>query len=294
MRNEPILAALDGAQSVCGAALRAGAQPALRPIVIQRPGGAQLDGVETGDPEGRAVLLLHGLSDSWRSFTPLIHHLPPGWRIIAFSQRWHGDSVGRHRVFSVEAMAADAAAVIEQRCGGKAFVIGHCMGGNIALRLAADHPELVSGMALINAFRTLKGNPGAKELAEAIEVFDGEKPDRAFIAAFQEGSIEGPVPEDFFRMIVNESMKAPGALWAAAVPALVDHDATSALGAVKAPTLVLYGDRDPLLPPAEHNAIAAGVSVARAVRLAGRGHSPHWEEPARIAQELATFVESLG
>lgn len=293
MQRDQTLQIADAGESACATALRLGARPALRPFIVPRSGAARLDGVESGDPGGQAVLLLHGMTDSWRSFTPLMARLPHGWRVVAFSQRWHGDSVGRHEVFSVEAMAADAAAVIEERCGGRAIVVGHCMGGNVAMRLAADRPDLVDGLGLINSFRTLKGNQGAQELANAIDILGGAKPDRAFIAAFQQGSVEGPVPDDFFRMVVNESAKATGALWPAALAALFEHDATPVLCAVKAPTLVLYGDRDPLLPPSEHLEIAAAVSNARAVRLDGRGHTPHWEDPARVAKELAAFVDSL-
>ena len=55
-------------------------------------GGLRIPYVEHGDRTGTPVLMLHGYTDSWRSFEPLLRHLPPGLRAIAPSQRGHGDA----------------------------------------------------------------------------------------------------------------------------------------------------------------------------------------------------------
>ena len=59
---------------------------------INLPGRLVLSYFEQGDPEGPPVLLLHGVSDSCRSFAPLLRHLPPSLHVFALSQRGHGDS----------------------------------------------------------------------------------------------------------------------------------------------------------------------------------------------------------
>ena len=60
--------------------------------LIDLPNGIRLSYAEQGEVSGLPVLLLHGVTDSWRSFAPLLSHLPPSLRAAAVSQRGHGDS----------------------------------------------------------------------------------------------------------------------------------------------------------------------------------------------------------
>ena len=59
---------------------------------IVLPTGVTLPYVEQGDPDGVPVILLHGVTDSWRSFEPVLPHLPPSIRAFALTQRGHGDA----------------------------------------------------------------------------------------------------------------------------------------------------------------------------------------------------------
>ena len=54
--------------------------------------GVTLPYVEQGDPDGVPVILLHGVTDSWRSFEPVLPHLPPSIHAFALTQRGHGDA----------------------------------------------------------------------------------------------------------------------------------------------------------------------------------------------------------
>ena len=98
---------------------------------------------------GPAVLLLHGLSSNAGFWARLAAQLP-GRRLVALDQRAHGASTAPEAGYEPAVLAADAAALIEELDLGRVVVAGHSWGGTIALQLAADRPDLVAGLAVID------------------------------------------------------------------------------------------------------------------------------------------------
>lgn len=127
---------------------------------VTLPSGIRLEYEERGDPDGVPVLLLHGVTDSRRSWDPVLPHLPPSIRAIALTQRGHGESDRPAAGYAIEDMAGDAAAVIDALRLGPAVVVGHSMGTWVAERLAIDSPERV--LATVVA-----AGPGAPRDSEA-------------------------------------------------------------------------------------------------------------------------------
>src|SRR5918999_330076 len=86
-----------------------------RPIVksIELPDRVELQYVEQGDPTGTPVLFLHGLTDSWLSFEPVLPHLPESVHAFALSQRGHGDSGRPAAGYHSKDFAADVAAFMD-------------------------------------------------------------------------------------------------------------------------------------------------------------------------------------
>ena len=84
---------------------------------VELPGRVRLEYVEQGDPAGVPVLMLHGVTDSWRSFEPLLPHLPASLHAFALSQRGHGDATRPVTGYYPQDFAADLAAFIE-KCFG--------------------------------------------------------------------------------------------------------------------------------------------------------------------------------
>jgi pimeloyl-ACP methyl ester carboxylesterase len=100
-------------------------------------------------PARPAILLLHGLSSNAAFWARLAGHLP-GRRLVALDQRAHGSSQAPAGGYEPASLAADAAAVVEDLDLGRVVVAGHSWGGSIALQLAADRPDLVSGLAIVD------------------------------------------------------------------------------------------------------------------------------------------------
>ena len=96
-----------------------------------------------------AVLLLHGLSSNAAFWGRLAAHLPER-RLIALDQRAHGSSAAPETGYEPAILAADAAALVEELGLGRVVVAGHSWGATIALQLAADRPDLVAGLAVVD------------------------------------------------------------------------------------------------------------------------------------------------
>ena len=96
-----------------------------------------------------AVLLIHGLSSNAAFWARVAARLP-GQRLVAMDLRAHGSSDAPEAGYEPATLAADAAALVEELELGRIVVAGHSWGGTIALQLAADRPDLVAGLAVVD------------------------------------------------------------------------------------------------------------------------------------------------
>ena len=264
--------------------------PTLRSIHLAH--GVRLHYAEQGDPGGIPVVLLHGITDSWRSFESVMAHLPGSLHVFALSQRGHGESdrPGRYRTRD---FAGDAAALIEALGLGPALVVGHSMGSVNAMRLAIDRPELLRGLMTAGTFAGFRDKPELVEFnRSAIEPLrDPIAP--GFAAEWQQSTLARPVPPAFFDTVVRECLQAPAAVWRDAFAALFDDDFAAEIDRIAVPTRVVWGDRDAMCPPGDQDRVVRAIAGSRLLVYEGAGHALHWEEPARFARDLASFANTL-
>jgi pimeloyl-ACP methyl ester carboxylesterase len=256
------------------------------------PTGATLQYVEQGDPSGVPVLLLHGLSDSWRSFEPVLPHLPESIRAFALTQRGHGNSSRPEAGYHCHDFAADVAAFMDTLGLEAAVVVGHSMGGAVAQRFAIDHPERTLGLVLAASFASLAASPVAQGLWDEV-VSEMEDPvDPGFVREFQESTLAQPVSQSFMETVVEESLKLPARVWRATVADTLQDDFSGELGRIEALTLLVWGDRDGMVPRGDQDAQTAVIAGSRLVVYEGAAHGVHWEEPDRFASDLVSFIEA--
>jgi non-heme chloroperoxidase len=173
-----------------------------------------------------------------------------------------------------------------------AVIVGSSSGGYVTQRFAADHPERILGVVLVGAPRSLRDKPGVSEIFAAVsELTDPLDP--AFAREVLESTLFRSVPPDFLEAMVDESLKAPAHVWKATFQGLLEAAPPTETGAISAPTLILWGDRDGFLPRSDQEALAAAVPESRLVIYEGTGHVVHWEEPERVAADVVAFAESL-
>jgi pimeloyl-ACP methyl ester carboxylesterase len=257
---------------------------------VELPSGPRLRYVEQGDASGIPVVLLHGYSDSWRSFERVLPLLPSSIRAIAVTQRGHGDSDRPMAGYRPQDFAADLAATMDHLGLESAIIAGHSMGATVAQRFALDYPERCAGLLLMSGFMAWRDNATLVAFwHEAIAPLrDPILP--AFVREFQESTLARPVPPAFLDRIVRESLKLPARVWQAAFEAFLLDDTAGRLAEIAAPTLILWGQRDAFCLQREQEALAGSIPDARLVIVPGAGHGLHWEQPMQFVIELLHFV----
>ena len=253
--------------------------------------GVTLDYVDHGDPGGLPVVCLHGWPDSRRSYETMLAHMPATLRLIVPSLRGFGaSSCPPAAGFRPADFAEDLRALLDGLGLTRAVIVGHSMGSVIALRFAIDHPERVDGLGLIGALTGLKDHAVAQDIWEqAISGF-AHPIDPDFVREFQESTLSQPVPAGFIDMIVAESLKAPAEVWRDAFAGMLAEDLSGELGAIAAPTFLMWGDQDGLADRETQELIASAIPGAQLVIYRGCGHSVQWERPDRIAADITAFV----
>jgi pimeloyl-ACP methyl ester carboxylesterase len=265
-------------------------QPTLR--TVRLPSGMRLEIAQQGDEGGLPVLMLHGITDSWRSFQTVMAHLPPSLRVVSASQRGHGES-DRPRQYRTRHFADDAASLIETLGLGRALVVGHSMGTVNAMRLAIDRPDLVRGLVLAAAFAGFRHNAGIVEFNRDAVAPLRDPVDRAFIEEWQRSTLARPIDAAYFEAIVDETTRVPASVWHGAFAGMLEDDFVAEVHRITVPTLLAWGDRDAFCPRADQQSLLHAISGSRLVTYADAGHALHWEEPKRFADDVAAFAKEI-
>jgi non-heme chloroperoxidase len=261
--------------------------------IARLPRGLRLPYVEQGDPSGLPVLLLHGVTDSWRSYEPVLPHLPPRLRAFALTQRGHGDADRPATGYRAHDFAADAAAFLDFVGVESALVVGHSMGATNAQRFAIDFPQRTRGLVLAAPFHSFQRNAGVVEFFQSSIAPLRDPIDPAFAREFQASTLAQPIPSAFLELVVQESANVPAHVWRACFEGFLEDSCVAQLGRIQAPTLVLWGKLDAYCPRADQDALLAAIRGARLEVYEDAGHALHWEEPVRFAADLARFADSL-
>lgn len=290
------LAAMLIGSSVLSESLAEVKNVAAKPVIksAKLSTGVRLEYAEQGDSNGVPLVLLHGYGDSRRSYDLLLSRLPKSFHVYVLTQRGHGDSDHPASGYNPRDYAADVAAFLDALKLPKAVIVGHSLGSYIAQRFALDYPDRVSGLVLIGSFVKVRGNSGVQELWDTTISKLPESVDSTFIREFQQSTFQKPIPPDFFETVVRESAKVPGRVWRAVMAELLKTDFSAELGRIKAPTLIVWGDKDSFFLRAEQERLAKAIANSKLVIYEGIGHCPNWESPERVAADLTTFVERFG
>jgi non-heme chloroperoxidase len=245
---------------------------------------------EQGNPTGDAVIFHHAYVDSWFSYSRVLSLLSAEHHAFAFDQRGHGNSDKPECCYTGDDYAADVDAFMDAVGIEKATLVGDSSGGMIAQRVALDYPHRVSRLVLIGSPTTLVNNESVMELGkEMLALEDPISPE--FVREFVLGMIHHPVPEEFLARAVSESLKVPARVWRDYYEGVVlTVDDTARLGEIGAPTLILWGEQDALLPREEQERRAVAILDARLKVYPETGHLAHWVRPEWVVRDLEVFM----
>jgi pimeloyl-ACP methyl ester carboxylesterase len=134
---------------VAAAVLTACAERSMSPARVTGP--ASTLAVDNGGRGGLPVVFVHSLAGNSSHWTAQLEHLRPYRRAVALDLRGHGQSEPpRNGDYSIAGMAGDVAAVVDTLGLDRFVLVGHSMGGGVALMYAGAHPERVAGLLLVD------------------------------------------------------------------------------------------------------------------------------------------------
>ena len=253
--------------------------------------GPRLHYAERGDPKGEAIVFLHGYSDSWFSFSRVLPLLASSYRAFALTQRGHGDSDKPECCYTPEDFAADVDAFMDAVEVEEATIVGASTGALFAQRVALSYPRRVSRLILIGA--QTPANEAILGLRKEVQALEDPVPPE-FVRGFQESTIYQPVPQEFLDTVVSESLKLPARVWRDYMEGAVlsiDHDYVLPLGEIYVPTLILWGEQDPLFPREEQERLAGAIPQATLKVYPETGHAVHWDQPEWVVRDLVEFMK---
>ena len=279
--------------------------PGFKPITIQTT-GATINGVMAG--QGSPVLLLHGAPQSMISWRLAAPDLAKDHTVVVTDLRGYGDSSkppdgDNHAKYSKRAMALDQVEVMQQLGFDKFAVIGHDRGGRVGHRMALDHPDRVTRLAVLDIvptyylythvtlefvqvyfhwFNYLRAAPGPEnQLKEDIER--------------QAATMTTDVQLEYLRLRRNvANIHAMCEDYRAGASIDLDHDKAGLDKKIACPLLALWGAKAPMGRLYD----VLGIWRERAVTVSGRslptGHNLQEDAPALVAAEVRAFLHKPG
>jgi pimeloyl-ACP methyl ester carboxylesterase len=260
--------------------------------------------------EGPALLLLHGIGNNCQTWTGVIDRLAETHTVIAPDLLGHGRSDKPRGDYSIAAYANGMRDLLSVLDIEQATVVGHSLGGGIALQFAYQFPERCQRLALVgsgglgpelSAGLRAATLPGAELVLTALAGVSG--PLRLGMQLLERAGRAtgwrrmGDLAEAGDALLALKDVEARRA-FLRTLRGVVDArgQAVTALDrlylADSIPMLVVWGSRDPIVPALHAETVRSLVPSARVEVFDGAGHWPHLDEPGRFCDVLLDFIET--
>lgn len=254
-------------------------------------------GPETAPATAAPLVLLHGLmgfSANWGKIWP---HFQEERRVLVLDQRGHGRSEKPTTGYAPNDYAGDLAALLKELGWDKCHIVGHSMGGRVALHFAHLYPAHTLTLTMedsgaesnpdrINWIKGLLASVPTpfREREEAKRFFEENFRDDPMTGSFLHANLEAKENGEF-----DWRFHAPGMIETVAKGRA--FDAMKEFRELAAPTLLVRGGRSREFPRDEAERMAAARSNVKLVEIAGAGHYVHAEKPAEFSAALKEFLE---
>jgi pimeloyl-ACP methyl ester carboxylesterase len=268
---------------------------------VDLPGGFHVHYRDDGDASLPLLVLLHGYGDSYTSWEGWVPELKSKFHLISVDFPGHGlTRAPAGSQLSGEGLADFVDAFATKLALPKFAVAGNSMGGGVAWQLAVRHPERVNALILVDA----AGFPNDKPPGEVPLAFKILRYPigRAVLRNIDNRPlIENGLKTDVYDktlitpFVVDrwaEFQRAPGhrAILMNVNLGAQAHATAELVSTIKAPTLILWGESDPLIEPAAAQKFATAIPGAKLITYPNVGHLPQIEIPQRSAADVAAFL----
>jgi pimeloyl-ACP methyl ester carboxylesterase len=266
-------------------------------MAIAKAGEINLEYFTEGS--GPPLLLVMGFAGSAYTWgQPFIEALKRSFTVTRFSNRGTGGSDRPDAQTTIRMMADDTVALLDALGIERPHVMGISMGGYIAQELAINYPGRVNGLVLgctgVGGPTAVQSDPQTMQSM----AFDPSLPiadlvRKSWYALVSDGFVSSG--HDFLETMLSSILEHPTPMETIMkqVMAIAGHNVAERDKAITAPTLVIHGDADRLVPPANGDQVAAAISGAQKHTIHGVGHMFFWEKPEESARIVTEFLSRV-
>jgi pimeloyl-ACP methyl ester carboxylesterase len=270
---------------------------------VDLPGGYHVHYRDDGDPNLPLLVLLHGFGDSFTTWEGWVRELKTQFHIISVDFPGHGlTRAPQGSRLSADGLADFVDAFAAQLALPKFAVAGNSMGGGAAWQLAVRHPQRIDALILVDAAGFPNDAPPGK-VPLAFKILQYPLGRAALSKIDNRPLIEEGLKTDVYDkslitpFIVDrwaDFQRAPGhrAILMSIDMSAPARPAAGLVSTIKAPTLILWGESDPLIEPAAAQKFAAAIAGAKLITYPKVGHLPQIEIPQRSAADVAAFLKA--
>ena len=258
---------------------------------VRLPNGITLAYAELGNPKGEPLLLLHGFTDTSRTWTQLAPQFER-YRVLIPDLRGHGASDKPDCCYALADLAHDARLFLDAMGVEKAHVAGHSLGSMIAQAFAAEHPERVGKLVLVGSTGRAPLTRGDYLWGRVNAMTMPVAGNLEFLKEWSPTQSPNPVDPELARWNDKEIAEVPLHVWHAVMRELVDLPIARFGPDIRSPTLILSAEKDALFDRSHHDALARAIPHARSLIVPEVGHNLILERPQVVGPAILNFLAS--
>jgi len=265
---------------------------------------------EWGDPRSRhALLMLHGYAETAEAWADVAADLAREYRVIAIDQRGYGSSArAGDRDYTRATQVEDLTALIEALNLRSVTLVGHAMGGANAICYAAEHPEIVTALVIIESAPEVLRS-GVEQLRRLLSVGDSFGSLDDAVAAFREFFPYANTEQLERRVRASFTVNEDGVfVWdfdpvfrdATVRPPEPDPgqrrlaDLWDSADRIQCPTMIVRGSETDMLTPEAIQRLHRRIGGSRVSLIEDAGHPIPTDQPSALALNIREFLQSLG
>jgi pimeloyl-ACP methyl ester carboxylesterase len=231
------------------------------------------------------VILIHGAGGTHLSWPPQVRRLP-GERIYSLDLPGHGKSEGAGRQ-SIDEYVEDVIPFMDELKVRAAVLVGHSMGGAVALSLALKYPKRVLGLGLVGCGSSLRMTPSLLDAAGNPNTFE------AAVDMINANCFSAECPQSLIELSTRTMLEIRQPVLTGDLQACHAFDAAGQLENVKVPTLIVCGAEDKITPPRLSETLRNGIANSQLHVLEHAGHMVMSEQPNAVADLLTQFIDGI-
>ncbi|MEM8951044.1 MAG: alpha/beta hydrolase [Pseudomonadota bacterium] len=250
--------------------------------------------------EGMPLVFLHGIGGDAESWRPQLDGFSKDYRAIAWDMPGYGDSAPLAEM-TFPALVDTVSVLFDRLSVNQAHLVGHSLGGMIAQAFALAHPERLKSLTLAATSAAFGKRAGGEIDTDWRDNFIEQR-----LGPLDRGASMAELAPKLVKNIIGDELdpkgleqailsmaSVPEAGYRAAIKCLAGFEQEEALGDIRTPTLLIAGEKDPVVPPKVMRRMADAMPDARLSVLEGSGHLVHLERPYAFNHQLGDFLKAL-